>query len=98
MRNFTNGPTWISGNIKEKRGPLSYTITLSDGRIVKKHVDQIRSRTVNAPNAAVDDFLPTPVIESSSSAATTPAFAAPTLRRSTRVSNPPERYSPSNYT
>ena len=98
VRNFTNGPTWISGKIKEKRGPLSYTVTLSDGRIVKKHVDQIRSRTVNVPNADVHDFLPTPVIESPSSATTTPALAAPTLRGSTRVSNPPERYSPVNYT
>ena len=31
VRNFMNGPTWISGNIKEKRGPLSYTVILSDG-------------------------------------------------------------------
>ena len=43
VRSFTNGPTWISGKIKEKRGPLSYTVILSDGRIVKKHIDQIRS-------------------------------------------------------
>ena len=45
VRNFTNRPTWISGNTKEKRGQLSYDAPLSDGRIVKKHVDQIRNRS-----------------------------------------------------
>ena len=39
VRNYTKGPTWLSGEIKEIRGPLSYTVSLLDGRLVKKHVD-----------------------------------------------------------
>ena len=74
VRNFTNDPTWLSGEIKEIRGPLSYTVSLFDGRLVKKHVDQIRYRTVTVPEAREDDFLPTPVVEPAPPAAT----AAPT--------------------
>ena len=63
MRNYTKGPTWLSGEIKEIQGPLSYTVSLLHGRLVKKHVDQIRYRTVTLPDASEDDFLPTPVVE-----------------------------------
>ena len=28
---WPNGPTWLSGEIKEIRGPLSYTVLLLDG-------------------------------------------------------------------
>ena len=85
------------GKLRRKEG---HFLTLSPylmAESLKKHVDQIRNRTVNVPNVDVDDFLPTPVIESPSSATTTPALAAPTLQRSTRVSNPSEYYSPGNY-
>ena len=34
VRNFTNGPTWLLGEIKEIRRPLSYTVSLFDGRLI----------------------------------------------------------------
>ena len=97
MRNYTNSPTWLSGEIKEIRGPLSYTVPLLDGQLVKKHVDQIRYRTVTVPDASEDDFLPTPVVELPPLAATTaPNPSAPVLRHSSRIRNPPDRFSPNN--
>ena len=29
------------------RGPVRYKVLLQDGRVIKRHVDQIRPRTVN---------------------------------------------------
>ena len=46
VRNFNNKtPLWLSGHIKEKTGPLSYKVSLDDGRIIRRHVDHIRHRT-----------------------------------------------------
>ena len=30
VRNYTKGPTWLSGEVKEIQGPLSYTVSLLD--------------------------------------------------------------------
>ena len=46
VKNLGSGPTWLLGTIKEVQGPLSYAVTLADSRVVRKHVDQIRTRTV----------------------------------------------------
>ena len=92
MRNYTNGPTWLSGETKEIQGPLSYTVILLDGPYAKKHIDQIIYSTVTVPDASQDDFLPTPVVEIPPPAATTastPSLHA-ALRRSSRIRNPPD--------
>ena len=70
-RNYTNGPTWLSGETKEIQGPLSYTVLLLDGPYAKKHIDQVRYSTVTVPDASQDDFLPTPGVEIPPPAATT---------------------------
>ena len=96
VRNHTNGPTWLSGETKEIRGPLPYTVLLLDGQLVKKHIDQIRYRTVTVLDTSEDDFLPTPVVKLP--ATTVPTPSTPALRRSSRIRNPPDRFSPNNYT
>ena len=48
--------TWLPGEIKDIRGLLSYAVSLSEGRLVKKHVDQIRYITVTVPDASEDDY------------------------------------------
>ena len=62
VQNFSSGPTWLPGIIKEVKGPVFYTVTLSDDRVIRKHVDQIRPRTVpmsSTPDENIaDDFLP----------------------------------------
>ena len=42
MRNYIRGRPWVAGVVQSKTGPLSYTIKLDDGRLVKRHLDQIR--------------------------------------------------------
>ena len=96
MKNFGSGPTWLSGTIIEVRGPLSYTVTLADSRVVWKHIDQIRTRTVVS-----DDFLPATMTESTpspvSSTSDSSTVVVPPLRCYTRVRHPPDRYLPENF-
>ena len=97
MRNIAAGLTWVAGSITAaESGPRSFVVELSDGRVVKRHLGHVRSKTVahsqditNEHN--IDDiqwpFLPAaaePVGEdgSSSSQMTTP-------RRSTRQQGSP---------
>lgn len=41
-RNFGEGPTWLPGLVQERRGSLSFRITLQDGREIRRHVDNVR--------------------------------------------------------
>ena len=43
VRNFAAGPTWVAGSITAERGPQSFDVELCDGRVVKRHIDNIRS-------------------------------------------------------
>lgn len=44
-RNYSAGDKWIPGVISMKSGPLSYHVTLTDDRVVRRHVDQLQKRT-----------------------------------------------------
>ncbi|XP_060742372.1 uncharacterized protein K02A2.6-like [Tachysurus vachellii] len=44
VRNFTYGPKWIPGHIDTMTGPLSCKVMLGDGRVVRRHVDQVLAR------------------------------------------------------
>ncbi len=44
LLNITYGPKWIPGHIVTLTGPLSYKVILGDGRVVRRHVDQIYTR------------------------------------------------------
>ena len=91
--NFSNGPKWLSGTIIEIHGNCNYTIELTDGRIVRRHIDHLRSRvpdlTVEAQEDIPLDLVPTQVEQ------TTRSHAVP-VHRSTRVSRPLDRYTPSS--
>ena len=51
VRNFGNKtPLWLIGHIKEQTGPLSYQITLDDGRVIRHHVDHIAAEPVSLTN------------------------------------------------
>ena len=47
--NFAAGPTWIAGSITAEHGPCAFVVELSDGRVVKCHIDHVRRRTVAHP-------------------------------------------------
>ena len=44
VRNYANDPKWIPGVICSVDGPLNYTVALYGGRLVRKHIDQIKER------------------------------------------------------
>ncbi len=48
-KNFRSGPIWIPGTVQKRTGPLSYTIALGNGQVVRRHIDQVRTRHVVAP-------------------------------------------------
>ena len=89
IRNFGKGDTWLAGIISKRQSAQTYDIKLPDNKILRRHVDHIRPRSVD-PIQPTDnddnqhDVIPIPT---SSDNATPPS----TLRRSTRVSRPPDR-------
>ena len=46
-KNFSSGEPWLCGTIHKKVGPVSFIVKLSDGRIVNRHLDQLRENSVN---------------------------------------------------
>ena len=64
VRNHKQGERWLSGIVTGKSGPLSFRVTVQDGRTVRCHQDQIRSREksdITQPRTSVesgDDFGP----------------------------------------
>ena len=60
---FTAGKNWLSGSVTEVHGPLPYHVTLSDGRVVRRHVEHICVRTsqtsVNDTPVESDIVIPT---------------------------------------
>ena len=39
-------PKWVPGFIQQQTGPLSYRCSLANGEVVKRHQDQIHTRTL----------------------------------------------------
>ncbi|XP_045121989.1 uncharacterized protein LOC123510721 [Portunus trituberculatus] len=56
---------WVAGTILSKTGPLSYIVQLHDGRTVRRHVDHIRIRHLEAIAKPIDaeSFLPDYILE-----------------------------------
>lgn len=44
VRNYSYGPKWIPAVIVNSSGPVSYTVAVGSGQILKQHVDQIQIR------------------------------------------------------
>ncbi|XP_063052002.1 uncharacterized protein K02A2.6-like [Engraulis encrasicolus] len=56
-RNFGSGPAWVPGEITEKTGPVSFQVTLGNGQVVRRHIDQVRGRSCTPP-ATTPEVLP----------------------------------------
>ena len=41
IRNYARGPKWSPAKVQQKHGPLTYSCQLEDGRVVKRHQDQL---------------------------------------------------------
>ena len=86
--------TWIPGTIEKVLGSLSFLITLEDDTTVRRHVDHLRPRQAHPSNSnqqSTSDWSDFCSPMSNTPPAPTPSDP-PVLRRSSRVSRPPERY------
>ena len=100
-KNYHCGPAWLPGEVLTG-GPRNYKIKLSNGIVVRRHVDQMQKRPADSPNTIdvnndFEDFQPS--VENSStsegsSTKNTSSESTSTLRRSTRNRQPPNRYTP----
>ena len=93
VRNFAQGDPWLAGTIVNAPGPRSYNVKLFDNRMVRRHVDHIRARSMVLPESsadnALDETIPITVSDSNSPADNISPLAP--LRRSKRISRPPNR-------
>ena len=56
VEDFTaSSERWIPGVVKSVTGPLSYLIEIADGRTVRRHVDAVRAREVEVPQATSEE-------------------------------------------
>ena len=55
IRNFRGTPLWIPGIVNQCRGPVSYSVKLNDGTIVKRHVDHVKIRQPTDDIADLED-------------------------------------------
>ena len=101
VHNLTQGPRWLPGVITAVRGPLSYTVTLTDGRVVRRHVDHVRKRTDLPARELDDDWVPDQPSSTDTTVpaptVTSPAPIITGVRRSSRVCAAPDRFDPSTY-
>ncbi|KAL1438041.1 hypothetical protein MTO96_048405 [Rhipicephalus appendiculatus] len=44
-RNYSQGPPWVPAVISRATGLISYEVVLPDGRVYRRHVDQLRRRS-----------------------------------------------------
>uniref|UniRef100_A0A8C8DZH6 Gypsy retrotransposon integrase-like protein 1 n=1 Tax=Oryzias sinensis TaxID=183150 RepID=A0A8C8DZH6_9TELE len=44
IRNYSYGPKWIPAVVLDSSGPVSYNVSIGNGRTMKRHVDQVRAR------------------------------------------------------
>ena len=56
VRNCFRGSKWVPGTIIQETGPLSAPVELEDGMVVRRHQDQLLSRTT-------EPFCPSPTAQ-----------------------------------
>ena len=96
VRNFGSGPKWLPGVVTAKHGSRLFEIELTDGRKVRRHLNQTRKRTSEASENVEIGDLPIEVLPPTvgQPALNAPSQEQPHLRRSGRNRHPPDRYSP----
>ena len=103
VKNYHQGPAWLPGEVITS-GPRNYKIQLRNGAVVRRHVDQMRSRAadmsaVGDTNTGFEDFQSSENSSSSETVETSntegpSSEPTTTLRRSTRNRQPPNRFNP----
>ena len=66
VRNYTGSPFWLPGIVKTVLGPVSYQVELNDGRLWKRHLDQLLKDQSQVNDSQIDkDIIDFPVTEPS---------------------------------
>ena len=55
-RNFRAGAAWVPGVIVQQLGPLTYLIEVSEGRLWKRHIDQVKQYLIQGPLAEAGEL------------------------------------------
>ena len=42
VKNYHDDTKWIPGTVLKKLGPVTYSVDIGDGRMVKRHIDQLQ--------------------------------------------------------
>jgi hypothetical protein len=58
VRNYAAGPKWSRGVIMAIEGPLMYSVELHSGKIVKRHIDQIKRAMIESAGENRDIVSP----------------------------------------
>ena len=64
VRNYGDGPRWLPGRVVQTEGSVLYRVQLNDGRVQRRHIDQLRSRIADSadstpqPDLELDGELP----------------------------------------
>ena len=88
VRNFVKGPKWSAGIVTGDEGSRIYEVTLTDGRVLRRHIDHLHIRTSEHLKEPLEDFL----IEASPCISQPPVPVA--RRRSARDRHKPDWYTP----
>ena len=95
-RHFGGENKWITGIVIQQLGPVTYSIETADGRIVKRHIDQLRSYvkqdTMPDENPPVLDNRHYPADESSIQPNQENSDPTPARRYPQRERHPPSRF------
>ena len=84
VRNNTGSPYWLPGIIKTVLGTVSYQVELNDGKLWKRHLDQLLKDRSQVNDSQIDkDIIDFPVTEPSPTQPTGTA-ANPPVRQSSR--------------
>ena len=110
VRNFQSGDKWLTGKVTRVFGPRSLEVQLSDAKVVRRHLDHVRSRKESIDDRDQPTVILLPPIDNSTDVPSAGTDSAPTetetpptdtapvqpddIRRSSRQRNPPDRYSP----
>ena len=61
VKNFSSGNPLLRGVIYSKTGPALFTVDLTDGRKVKRHLDQVRKNTstnvIDEPSTTTEKMM-----------------------------------------
>ena len=89
-----NDSPWIPGTVAVKLGELTYQVQFDNGRMVRRHIDQILPRHLKMPVPSPEEIVipnEAPFLLDNTTT-TVNSEPEPVLRRSSRVRHPPDLY------